>query len=209
MSTERASCVNALTALLRSTDLGADARKPLTSAQIREVAAWRTRAEDLALSIARAEAIRLAKRITALDHELADNQAQLKSLIQHSQAAPLLNRTGIGPVTAAVAYTAWSHPGRVHTEAAFAALAGVCPIPASSGNTTRHRLNRGGDRRLNRALHMATVTRMTHDAETRAYVEKRRAEGRTKKKIRRCLKRYLARQIYRTLESLHAKPSPA
>jgi cell division protein YceG involved in septum cleavage len=72
-------------------------------------------------------------------------------------------------------------------------------IPASSGNTTRHRLNRGGDRRLNRALHMATIVRMTHDPETRAYVEKRRAEGRTTKEIRRILKRYLARQIYRTL----------
>jgi transposase len=209
MSTERTSCVNALTALLRAVDLGTDARKPLTNTQISEVAAWRTRAEDLALSVARAEAIRLAKRIGVLAHELADNQTQLKTLIQQSQAAPLLDKTGIGPVTAAVVYAAWSHPGRVRTEAAFAALAGVSPIPASSGNTTRHRLNRGGDRRLNRALHMATVTRMTHHPETRAYVERRRAEGRTTKEIRRCLKRYLARQIYRTLEALHAKPSPA
>ncbi|MCT1601379.1 transposase [Kocuria sp. p3-SID1433] len=87
-------------------------------------------------------------------------------------------------------------------EAAFAAIAGVSPIPASSGNTTRHRLNRGGDRRLNRALHIATVTRMVHDPETRAYVDRRRAEGRTTKEIRHCLKRYLARRIYRTLEAL-------
>ncbi|MFC5175033.1 IS110 family transposase [Nocardioides taihuensis] len=209
MSTERTSCVNALTALLRAVDLGTDARKPLTNAQIREVAAWRTRAEELALSVARAEAVRLAKRIGVLDEELADNQAQLKALIKQSQAAPLLDKTGIGPVTAAVVYAAWSHPGRVRTEAAFAALAGVSPIPASSGNTTRHRLNRGGDRRLNRALHMATVTRMTHHPETRAYVERRRAEGRTTKEIRRCLKRYLARRIYRTLEAIHAEPSPA
>lgn len=86
MSTDRTSCVNALTALLRSADLGADARKPLTSAQISEVAAWRTRAEDLALSVARAEAVRLAKRIGALNDELADNQAQLKSLVQRSNA---------------------------------------------------------------------------------------------------------------------------
>ena len=107
-------------------------------------------------------------------------------------------------MTVAVAYAAWSHPGRVRSEAAFAVLAGVSPIPASSGNTTRYRLNRGGDRRLNRALHMATVTRMVHDPETRAYVDKRHAQGRTTKEIRRCLKRYLARRIYRTLESLHA-----
>jgi transposase len=97
----------------------------------------------------------------------------------------------------------------MRSEAAFACLAGVNPIPASSGNTTRHRLNRGGDRRLNRALHMATIVRMTHDPETRAYVEKRRAEGRTTKEIRRILKRYLARQIYRTLNTAVTRPSPA
>jgi transposase len=94
----------------------------------------------------------------------------------------------------------------VRSEAAFAALAGVSPIPASSGNTTSHRLNRGGDRRLNRALHMAAVTRMTHDPDTRACIQRRRAQGRTTKEIRRCLKRYLARQLYRTLEALHAAP---
>ncbi len=135
--------------------------------------------------------------------------AQIKTLVESSKAAPLLDKIGIGPVTVAVAYSVWSHPGRVRNEAAYACLAGVNPIPASSGNTSRHRLNREGDRRLNRALHMATVTRMVHDPETRAYVEKRRAEGRTTKEIRRCLKRYLARQIYRTLEALHAEPSLA
>ncbi|MEO5781208.1 MAG: transposase, partial [Arthrobacter oryzae] len=71
----------------------------------------------------------------------------------------------------------------------------------SSGNTVRHRLNRGGDRALNSALHMVAITRMTHDAETREYVEKRRAEGRTDKEIRRCIKRYMARRIYRTLNA--------
>ncbi|WP_141381570.1 transposase, partial [Microbacterium lacticum] len=111
----------------------------------------------------------------------------------------LLEKIGIGPVTAAVAMAAWSHDGRVRDEAAFASLAGVSPIPASSGNTVRHRLNRGGDRRLNRALHMAVVTRMAYDPTTRAYAERRTAEGLSKKEIRRVLKRYLARQIYRTL----------
>lgn len=120
-------------------------------------------------------------------------------------AAPLLEKAGIGPLTAAFVYAAWSHPGRVRDEAAFASLAGFSPIPASSGNTSRHRLNRGGDRRLNRALHMATITRMVHDAPTRAYVEKRRADGLTNREIRRCLKRYLARQLYRTLNALHVE----
>ncbi|MFT4084267.1 MAG: IS110 family transposase [Nocardioides sp.] len=206
MTTERTATVNALTALLRATALSIDARKPLTTSQIGEVARWRTRSEDLAILTARAEAVRLAKRVIALNDELAVNHAQMASLIRASKAAVLLDRTGIGPVTVAVVYTAWSHAGRVRSEAAFAALAGVNPIPASSGNTTRHRLSRGGDRRLNRALHMAVVTRMTHDPDTRAYVERRRAEGRTTKEIRRCLKRYLARQLYRALETLHAAP---
>ena len=125
----------------------------------------------------------------------------MTELLHHSPAARLLDKTGVGPVTAAVAFTTWSHHGRIRSEAAFASLAGVSPIPASSGNTIRHRLNRGGDRRLNRALHMATVVRMTHDPDTRTYVERRTAEGRTRKEIRRCLKRYLARQIYRALNA--------
>jgi len=203
MTTERTAAVNALTALVRVAALGIDARKPLTASQIREAARWRTRAEDIATSTARAEAVRLAKRVADLDEQLTANQAQMIDLIRASRAAVLLDKTGIGPVTAAVVYAAWSHAGRVRSEAAFAALAGVNPIPASSGNTIRHRLNRGGDRRLNRALHMAVITRMTHDPDTRTYVERRRAEGRTTKEIRRCLKRYLARQLYRTIQGLH------
>jgi transposase len=206
MTTERTATINALTALLRVADLGIDARKPLTAKQISEVSRWRGRVEDLAVAVARTEAVRLAKRIVALDEEVAANQAQLTYLIRDSKAAALLDKIGIGPVTVAIVYAAWSHAGRVRSEAAFAALAGVNPIPASSGNTTRHRLNRGGDRRLNRALHMAVITRMTHDPDTRTYVERRRAEGRTTKEIRRSLKRYLARQLYRTLEALHAGP---
>ncbi|MDQ0677793.1 hypothetical protein QFZ30_001175 [Arthrobacter pascens] len=83
------------------------------------------------------------------------------------------------------------------------------PIPASSGNTVRHRLNRGRDRSLNSALHMVAVTRMTQDTETRAYVEKRRAEGRTDKEIRRCINRYLARRMYRTLNAGSASMNAA
>src|SRR5690625_3454814 len=99
--------------------------------------------------------------------------------------------------------TAWSHEGRVRTEAEFASLAGVNPIPASSGNTVRHRLNRGGDRALNSALHLVAVTKMTYDRETRAYVEKRRTEGKTHREIRRCLKRYIARRVFRTFNASH------
>jgi transposase len=203
MTGERTGTVNALTGLVRSTDLGIDASRPLTTRQISEISKWRTRTEDLGSATARAEAVRLARRALALDDELTANHARISELISHSPAAELLNKTGIGAVTAAVVLTAWSHQGRVRSEAAFACLAGVNPIPASSGNTVRHRLNRGGDRRLNRALHMAVVTRMRMDPQTRAYVERRTAEGRTSKEIRRCLKRYLARQIYRYLARVY------
>jgi transposase len=214
MSTERTAAVNALIALLRVVDLGIDARKPLSGTQISEVARWRTRhGEGIGAATARAEAIRLAKQITSLDTELAANKVRMDELVQASPAAVLLGKVGIGPVTAAIVLTAWSHQGRLRSEAAFAALAGVNPIPASSGNTVRHRLNQGGDRRLNRALHMAVITRMTHDPDTRAYAEKRRAEGRTNREIRRCLKRYLARHIYRALNATadmaQVTPEPA
>lgn len=217
MTTERTGYVNSLTALVRTVDLGIDTRKPLTNAQLAEVSRWRTRSEDVGIATARAEAVRLAKRITTLDGELAENNKRAVELLEQSPAKVLLEKTGIGPVTAAVAMSAWSHDGRLRDEAAFASLAGVNPIPASSGNTVRHRLNRGGDRRLNRALHMAVVVRMRMHPETRAYVERRTAEGLSKREIRRILKRYLARQIYRTLttaaraagDAPSASPAPA
>lgn len=201
MTTDRTAAINALTALLRSFALGLDTRRSLTATQVAMVAKWRTRSEDLALATARAEAVRLAKRIVALNDELAHNTATTTQLIRQSPARVLLDKIGVGPVTAAVVITAWSHHGRLRDEAAFASLAGVNPIPASSGNTVRHRLNRGGDRRLNQALHMAVITRMAHDPETRDYVARRRADGRTNREIRRILKRYLARQLYRTLNN--------
>jgi transposase len=209
MTTERTRAVNALTALLRVNGLGLDARKPLTGAQITEVSRWRSRDEPLALAAARSEAVRLAQRVTGLDTDLKTNTARITELVQISDAAPLLQETGFGPVTAAICLTVWSHRGRVRSEAAFASLAGVNPIPASSGNTVRHRLNRGGDRTLNKALHMAALSRMTFDPATIDYVRKRQAEGRTKKEIRRCVKRYLARRIYRTLNATNPVPCHA
>ena len=179
MTMERTMNVNALTALLRARDLGIDARKPLTANQITTITRWRERDEPLEIVIAREEAVRLARRVHELDSQLATNKNRMAGLIENSNNAPLLEEPGVGPVTAAVLITAWSHPGRVRNEAAFASLAGVNPIPASSGNTTRHRLNRGGDRRLNKALHVAVITRMKHDPETRAYLERRVTQGHT------------------------------
>lgn len=144
------------------------------------------------------EAIRLARRIRALDAELAANHATLHQAVT-AQAPQLLALPGVGAVVAATALLAWSHPGRVRSEAAFAALAGASPLPASSGKTTRYRLNRGDDRRLNRALYTVALVRMGHEARTRDYVTRRTSEGRTKRQIMRSLKRYISRQLFRTL----------
>jgi transposase len=203
MAQEKTLNINALTALLRINELGIDARKPLTTEQIGQVSRWQHRNEPLATATARGEAVRLARRILELHDALTANHARLNELITERPAAPLLDEIGIGAYTAAVVITAWSHPGRVRNDAAFAALAGVNPIPASSGNTTRHRLNRGGDRRLNKALHYIAITRMSRDPGTKAYLEKRIAEGRTRREIRRCIKRYLARHLFRTLNALY------
>ena len=205
LNADRLRCINALTALVRSHDLGIDARRALTSAQISTVAAWRRREESLGLATARTEAVRLAKRIVVLEEELADNRDQLTKLVT-VQAPELLDLPGVGAITAAVILTVWSHPGRVRSEAAFAQIAGTCPIPASSGNTVRHRLNRGGDRRLNRALNTIVLTRMRTDPNTRDYIERRLAEGKTNKEIRRCLKHYTGRQIFRTMTAAHPAP---
>lgn len=112
----------------------------------------------------------------------------------------LLDKFGIGPVSSAQAIVSWSHPGRCRNEAAFAALAGASPIPASSGRTVRHRHNRGGDRALNRALHDIMLTRWRACPKTRAYIAKRRAQGKNDGEIRRSIKRYIARELFRTLE---------
>jgi len=197
---ERTRAVNALTALVRTHDLDIDTRRALTITQIKTISRWRRRAEPIDLATARAHAVRLALRITELDTQLTDNADQIRSLV-HDQAPILLDQPGIGPVTAAIILTAWSHPGRVRSEAALAKIAGTAPLPASSGNTQRHRLNRGGDRRLNRALHTIVLTRMRCDPATRAYTERRRAEGKTTREIRRILKRYTTRQLYRTLNT--------
>jgi transposase len=120
--------------------------------------------------------------------------SSLKQRFQNCWSLP-----GVGPVVAGTILLAWSHPGRVRSEAAFAALAGTSPIPASSGNTIRYRLNRGGDRQLNRVLTTIVLVRMRRDQATRDYLARLRAEGRTTKEIVRILKRYIARQVFRLL----------
>ena len=142
----------------------------------------------------------LSRRIRALTTEAAEHQRVIVKLIR-AWRPDLLALPGVGPIVAATVLCAWSHPGRVHSEAAFAMLAGAAPIPASSGQRIRYRLNRAGDRRLNSALHTIALSRLTHDPTTRAYAQRRLAQGKTRREIRRCLKRYIARQLYRLLET--------
>jgi transposase len=140
-----------------------------------------------------------AHRIQRLAVEAAGLRAKLERLV--AAVVPwLLELPGIGPISAAQVLVSWSYAGRLRSEAAFAALAGANPIPASSGQVIRHRLNRSGDRQLNRALHTIVVARLRDDPQTRAYAARRRSEGKSARDIRRCLKRAVARQLYKLLE---------
>jgi len=138
----------------------------------------------------------LAKRWQMLDEELKSLDAILEQLTA-KYAKRLRARFGVGPQTAAVLVAAaGDNPERLRSEAALAALCGVSPLPASSGKTTRHRLNRGGDRAANNALWTIAMVRMRSDPRTRAYVDRRTQEGLSGKEIHRCLKRYLVRELY-------------
>ncbi len=142
----------------------------------------------------------LARRIQAATVEAAELEREILAHVR-ALAPQLLDEPGIGPIVAAQLIVSWSHHGRVRSEAAFARLAGVAPVPASSGQTTRHRLSRGGDRQLNRALHTVILHRRQHDPATKDYIARRVAEGKTRRDAVRLLKRYLARHLYRVLDN--------
>jgi transposase len=167
-------------------------------------AALRGSARQSAEEFATVMALRsTARRAIACGDEADELEAQIDALVQ-TVAPQLLRHIGIGPVVAAQVLVSWSHRGRVRSEAAFAKLGGVAPVQASSGVVVRHRLNRSGDRQLNRALHTIVLVRMRQDARTKAYVARRSAEGKSIREIKRCLKRYVARQLYRELEAMSA-----
>jgi transposase len=126
-------------------------------------------------------------------------EKELRALVK-ATAPVLLAQPGVGPVTAAQVLISWSHPGRLRSEAAFAMLARVAPVEASSGQVVRHRLNRGGDRQLNRALHTVVMIRQRYHQATKTYTTRRIAEGKSQRDVRRCVKRTVARQLFRLLE---------
>jgi transposase len=146
----------------------------------------------------------LAQRVEFLDHQERDLTARLDALVQ--QINPALRAAyGVGPDTAAqLLVTAGTNPHRLRNEASLAALCGAAPVPASSGKITRHRLSRGGDRAANSALHRIALVRMSAHPQTRDYVQRQGANGRTKKEILRLLKRAIAREVFRVL----TRPSP-
>ena len=144
------------------------------------------------------EATRLAQAILLAEQSLIANKNSLRAIVRSLQAS-LLEMRGVGPVSAAQALVTFSHHRRFRNEAAFAMVNGSAPLPASSGQTSRHRLNRGGDRAMNRALHTIVMTRWRTCPETADYITKRRAQGKPDREIRRCLKRYVSRQLFREM----------
>jgi len=142
----------------------------------------------------------VARRHQELTAEIARLDAALEKLVTRAAPEEFLAKQGVATrVAASLLATAGDNPGRVRTEASFAALCGASPVDASSGKQIRHRLNRGGDRQANSALWTIAMTRLAHDPRTKAYAARRTSEGKTKKEIIRCLKRYIAREIYKAL----------
>jgi transposase len=151
----------------------------------------------------------LGRRYLELHDEIADLDAMIRAIVD--ELAPnLVARNSIGHVGAAqLLLTAGDNPERLRSEASFAALCGVSPVPASSGKTIRHRLNRGGDRAANSALHIIAIGRLRTDPKTKAYVAKRIAEGHSKLDAIRALKRYLAREVFTLIAQRHKEINQA
>jgi transposase len=148
---------------------------------------------------------RLGRRVERLSREVAEAEHALAALV--AEVAPaLLEECGVGPVCGAQLLVSSGDPSRMRSEASFAALAGTSPVDASSGKQRRHRLNRGGDRQLNWALHVVALARIRHHAETGAYYQRLLAAGKTTREARRCVKRALARHFYRRLREIPALP---
>jgi transposase len=178
-------------------------RKMTRMELIRTLAAWRPDLTDYrtALSAYRIALKSLARRYLELHDEIADLDDMIGAIVDEL-APDLVARNAIGHGSAAqLLLTAGDNPERLGSEASFAALCGVSPIPASSGKTTRHRLNRGGDRAANSALHIIAIGRLRTDERTKTYVAKRIADGHSKLEAIRCLKRYIAREVFTLLSS--------
>ena len=178
-------------------------------ARVRVCARWRPGEAQTTTAYAKRALRHLARRYQSLEAEIAQLDTHIRRLCAQANPA-LLAANGVGPDTASVLLVAaGDNPERMSTEASFAALCGASPVHASSGQTIRHRLNRGGNRQANSALWRIATTRMRHDAATKDYVTRRQAEGKNRKEIIRCLKRHIAREIYRLLTNPPPTPNCA
>jgi len=178
-------------------------------ARVRTCARWRPGQEQTTVAYAKKTLRHLARRYRALDAEIDELDVEIRGLCAEANPA-LLATEGVGPETAAVLLVAaGDNPERMGTEASFAALCGASPIQASSGQRVRHRLNRGGNRRANSALWRIATTRMRTDARTQQYVARRLAEGKNQREIIRCLKRHIAREVYRLITNPPPTPDCA
>ncbi|MCL2108682.1 MAG: transposase [Oscillospiraceae bacterium] len=196
---------NALYALFRTNSLTPDGRTPdLTPPTLRAIADWSAETDEkisIEKAVARMEAKRLAQHILFHQTMLKHNEKKLYKIIK-AIAPCLLELPGFGAITSAQILYSYSHKGRCHSAYSFACLAGTTPLEASSGQYTRHRLSKFGDRALNAALSAIILTRMRCHAPTKEYTEKRTTGGKNKREIKRTLKNYLARSIFRHLEKL-------
>jgi len=195
---ERTRTINQARALILTgpDDLRARFAQHTAAALVAGIASLRARPGDAAGHATRVALRELGRRAVFLDGQLERLDELIVPLVT-ARAPGLLALFGIGPNTAALLLiAAGDHPERLRSEAAWAHLCAAAPIPASSGKVTRHRLNPGGDRQANHALWRIVFTRMGSDPATRAYVERRTKEGKSKAEIIRCLKRYVARQVY-------------
>jgi transposase len=200
---ERTRTINQARALILTgpDDLRARFARHKPAALVTALAALRPRPGGVAGHAVRIALRELGRRAQFLDGQLERLDELIVPLVT-ARAPGLLAVYGAGPRTVALLLiAAGDHPGRLRSEAAWAHLCGVAPIPASSGKVTRHRLNPGGDRQANHALWRIVFTRLGSDPATRAYAERRTAEGKSKAEIIRCLKRYVAREVYRHLRA--------
>lgn len=172
-------------------------RTMTNTALLRALAKTRTHTSDDRVAATTRSVLRaLAQRVMGLETEISAHDQALQDLVIKTNPA-LLQAKGIGVISAArLLLTCGDNPERIKTEGALAMMCGAAPIPASSGKTTRHRLNRGGDRQANHALHDIAIVRLHTDPRTRQYAKRKEAEGKTKKDILRCLKRAIAREVY-------------
>jgi transposase len=203
----RTQAINQLRAIVASapTELRGRLRGLTRPQLVATCAAFRVRADDDSLLAVTRLALReLGQRIVALQQQL-QRLGQRLARITTAAAPDLVAVNGVGPdVAAAILISAGDNPQRLRSEASFAALAGASPIPASSGKTNRHRLNRGGDRNANAALWRIVIVRLACDERTRQYLARRQTEGKTKTEAIRCLKRYVAREIFNAMPSTAA-----